>query len=152
MKRLYLNTYYVTIDGIVTLAVDTSGGAAGRHLLPTLYNKNSVSYFIRDGRSGHAKARAIAVIVKDAFGVDRRFTVDDYHRLRKKAVRANEKLAETQKTNAKKKAAPVPSSRCPFETMKTGCREYPSWDCPEMDPLSCGQWAVATNGGTHARS
>jgi hypothetical protein len=45
------------------------------------------------------------------------------------------------------------SAQCPFAgwrddqkttpAMRTYFNEYPSWDCPEMDPMSCGTWQVA---------
>ena len=156
--KLYLSgRYLVTRDGSVTLAVKTSAGPAGRHLIPTLSGKGAVSYFIRPGRGINAKSRSVRQIVKDVWGIDRKFSEKDFYRLHDLAVKINAEITGNKSASVARVrhaiAGPaVDFADCPFPRMSTGCREYPSWDCPEMDPLSCGQWAVATNGGTYARS
>lgn len=149
--------YLVTRDGSVILAAKTSAGPAGRHLIPTLFGKGSVAYFVRTERGLNAKSRTVRQIVKDVWGIDRRFAEKDFYRIHDLAVKINAEITGNKSASVARVrhaiAGPaVGFADCPYQHMATGCREYPSWDCPEMDPLSCGQWAVATNGGTYARS
>lgn len=146
--------YLVTRDGSVMLAEKTSAGPAGRHLIPTLSGKGAVSYFIRPGRGLNSKSKSVRQIVLEAWGIDRKFSEKDFYRLHDLAVKVNAEIAGNRASSVASVrqviARPtVDVADCPFPRMSTGCREYPSWDCPEMDPLSCGQWSVPL-GGNHA--
>ena len=148
--------YLVTRDGSVMLAVKTSAGPAGRHLIPTLFGKGSVAYFVRQERGLNAKSKSVRQIVKDVWGIDRKFSEKDFSRLHDLAVKVNAEIGGNKSASAARVrhaiAGPaVGFADCPFPNMNTGCREYPTWDCPEMDPLSCGQWSVPL-GDNHARS
>lgn len=148
-KRLYLDRYHVTMDGSVTMAIKTGAGPEGRHLVPSMAGHGSIAYFIRQRQGENARTRTIRQIVKEAFGIDRRFTVEDFHRLHDRAMAVNAKVVNTPKKQAVKRIRPeraraqIPTaSSCPFPGMTTWCSEFTSWDCPEMDPLSCGSWSV----------
>lgn len=146
--------YLVTRDGSVILAAKTSAGPAGRHLIPALFGNGSVAYFIRPGRGLNSKIKSARQIVKDVWGIDRKFSGKDFYRLHDLAVKVNATIGGNRPVSVARVrqviARPtVDVADCPFPRMSTGCREYPSWDCPEMDPLSCGQWSVPL-GGNHA--
>lgn len=155
-RKLYLGRYWVTEDGSVTVAQKSGAGPSGRHLIPSLY-KGSVGYYIRHPERDGTRMKTVGRIVCDVFGIERKFGRADLARLLHIATQTNAAVTsggpQVVRHDTVRKAMSTPGvSTCPFPTMKTGCMDYPSWDCPEMDPLSCGQWAVATNGGTYARS
>lgn len=146
--------YLVTRDGSVILAAKTSAGPAGRHLIPTLSGKGSVAYFVRTERGSNAKSRSVRQIVLEAWGIDRKFSEKDFYRLHDLAVKVNAEITGNRASSVARVRHAIAGSAvgfadCPYPHMNTGCREYPSWDCPEMDPLSCGQWFVPL-GGNHA--
>lgn len=147
-RKLYLGRYWVTEDGSVTVAQKSGAGPSGRHLIPSLY-KGSVGYYIRHPERDGTRMKTVGRIVCDVFGIERKFGRADLARLLHIATQTNAAVTsggpQVVRHDTVRKAMSTPGvSTCPFPTMITGCMDYQSWDCPEMDPLSCGSWRVTT--------
>ena len=152
-KRPYLDRYYVTRDGSVITAIASKAGPAGRYLLPSFSSaRRGICYLIQEKKGDRAKEKTIRTIVRSVFGFDKKFRAEsDFLRLRHKAQFENDALLGVLSNRVnpqeaiREKARQKPESglsSCPFPKMQTMCQEFTSWDCPEMDPFSCGQWSV----------
>ena len=103
---------------------------------------------------GVQKQRRAVAIVAEVWGGEIAVSKDTAAHMRSVAMAHNEALTRrTRRERAKAKEVkkrseihmPPLNSEFGFVGLKTGFTGYGTWDCPEMDPMSCGSWWVRLN-------
>lgn len=139
--RPYLDRYEVSSLGFIRVVEQTNAGPAGRTLLPS-WCKGTPSYFVAPRRTGSTRTTTVSSIMREVWGVDRlRMSEQQIMDMRAEVVRRNERLGISSSTERPTETlkffkASAVETQCPFETMRTLCPDYPSWDCAAMDPLT----------------
>lgn len=143
--------YDVSSCGLVRLRNRSGAGPAGRLLLPCWAGGAAV-YLLRadandDGkpvRDGVTRPTPLTHVVARVWGLQfEPMTRKTLRTLRAQIQAHNEECFPEIRERSRKIAANSPSRPpagnvgCPFAMMETtNCPEYPSWDCPEMDPMT----------------
>jgi hypothetical protein len=147
----YLNgRYLVTRDGFVTVARTQRGSYPERALLPR-WKDGSARYLVQI--QGVQKQRRIVAIVAEVWGGEIAVSKDRAAHMRSVAMAHNEELTRrTRRERAKAKAKqtqkvseihmPPLTTECKFAEMDHFPPGIKTYDCPEMDPMSCGTWWV----------
>lgn len=131
-----------------------------RMIAPTIKAGRAPAYAMT--ANGTRSLRRITDIVLDVFGVALVVTPEMAEQMRSETMRHNEtrgKWIDQRKAAAERKKQeaqiaaqvaeitqsifmPPLKSDCPFPAMRPGITGYPTYDDPQIDPMSCGTWWV----------